>query len=70
MVSGGDPEALVHGVEMLAADPALRARLGAAGQAFARRTLQPEVAIDAYEGWCGALLGEPRRRRLITLAAG
>ncbi|BBZ56390.1 glycosyltransferase family 4 protein [Mycolicibacterium phocaicum] len=57
VVSGGDPEALVHGVEMLAADPALRARLGAAGQAFARRTLQPEAAIDAYEGWCGVLMG-------------
>jgi len=70
VVNGGDPEALVHGIEMLAADPALRAQLGAAGQEFARRTLQPEAAIDAYESWCGALMSGPRRHRLISAAAG
>lgn len=68
VVNGGDPEALVRGVQLLAADPALRARLGAAGRAFSRRTLQPDVAIDAYEAWCAELTGTPRRR-LISVAA-
>jgi colanic acid biosynthesis glycosyl transferase WcaI len=63
VVRGGDPEALVHGVEILVADPALRARLGAAGKAFARSILQPEAAIDGYESWCEELMRTNRRRR-------
>ena len=64
VVRGGDPEALVHGVEILVADPALRARLGAAGKAFAQSILQPDAAIDGYESWCEELMRTHRRRRL------
>ncbi len=64
VVRGGDPEALVHGVEILVADPALRARLGAAGKAFALHMLQPEAAIDGYETWCEELMRTHRRRRM------
>jgi glycosyltransferase involved in cell wall biosynthesis len=65
VVPSGDPEALVQGVETLAADPALRARLGAAGKEYSRRILRPETAIDGYEAWCEDLMATEHRRRLV-----
>jgi glycosyltransferase involved in cell wall biosynthesis len=69
VVRGGDPEALVHGVETLVADPALRARLGAAGKAFSCSTLKPETALDGYETWCEELMTMQHRRRLAGASA-
>lgn len=69
VVRGGDPEALMHGVEILVADPALRARLGAAGKAFSRSTLQADTALDGYETWCEELLTKQHRRRLAGVSA-
>jgi glycosyltransferase involved in cell wall biosynthesis len=50
----GDVEGLAHCIERLIVDPALRARLGAAGRQSALRRFDPEVFIrefiDVYEG--------------------
>ena len=45
-----DPAALAQAVRTLAADPALRERLGAAGYAYAQANLDREAVLLRFEG--------------------
>ena len=58
-----EPAALAEAANRLAADPALRRRLGAAAQARARRftaAAQARAMLDVYETLAGASLAVPR----------
>jgi N-acetyl-alpha-D-glucosaminyl L-malate synthase BshA len=48
LVPAGDPDALARGVESLIADPALRARLGAAAKTRAAALFSADVIVNKY----------------------
>jgi glycosyltransferase involved in cell wall biosynthesis len=48
LVPAGDPDALARGVESLIADPALRARLGAAAKGRAAALFSADVIVGKY----------------------
>lgn len=48
-ITPGDPSALLDGALLLAKDPELRARLGAAGPRFADRVLSQDAALDELD---------------------
>ena len=57
-----DPEAFIGALETLLADPAARARHGAAGRAWVEGWLSPEAVALAYEALFEELLAERSRR--------
>lgn len=74
-VDAEDPEALLDGALGLAADPAGRRALGAAGQRYRRDVLSEEVAVDRFEDWLahhagqggrGARAGTPRHATSVS----
>jgi colanic acid biosynthesis glycosyl transferase WcaI len=57
VVEPEDPTALARAVQQLAADPALRARLGAAGQAYAHANLDRDAVLQKFEADLFELVG-------------
>jgi glycosyltransferase involved in cell wall biosynthesis len=57
LVPRTDSEALAAALARLAADPALRQRLGAAASERAAGFATPEESARRYEAWYGEILG-------------
>lgn len=63
MVPAGNPEALLGAIASLADDPALAARLGAAGANYAETTLAASNGLERGRSFVEGLLVMPRRTR-------
>jgi N-acetyl-alpha-D-glucosaminyl L-malate synthase BshA len=59
LVPFGDPEQLARAAERLIQDPKLRATLGSAAQARAKKEFSAEVIVAKYEGLYRRVLSEP-----------
>lgn len=62
-VEPGSPEALVDGVNLLRADPAGAATMGANGPLYCDRVLNENAALDVYDDWIVELYDRHRRLR-------